>query len=93
MTLQVWPSIYVYMYVLILIFKEIQNSCVYFKSDIWALYSLNSLSLFLKILFIYFLRGEGREKKRERNISVWLPVKQPPLGTWPETQACALTRD
>ena len=30
---------------------------------------------FFKILLIFFLeRGEGREKERERNISVWLPL-------------------
>ena len=41
--------------------------------------------------FIYFLeRGEGKGE-RERNISVWLPLMCPQLGTWPETQACALT--
>ena len=43
-----------------------------------------------KILFI-FREGEGREKDRERNINVWLPLACPPLGTWPTTQACALT--
>ena len=44
-----------------------------------------------KILFIYFLeRGKGKEE-RERNISVWLPLMCPQLGTWPATQACALT--
>ena len=46
---------------------------------------------FLKILFIYFLEGEGREKKGERNINVWLPLTCPSLGTPPATQACALT--
>ena len=46
-----------------------------------------------KILFIYLFldRGEQREKERERNISVWLPLNHPLLGTWPATQACALT--
>ena len=40
----------------------------------------------------YFLeRGEGKEKERERNITVWLPLMHPLLGTWPATQACALT--
>ena len=49
-------------------------------------------SFLKKILFIYFLeREEGREKERERNISVWLPLTWPPLRTWPATQACALT--
>ena len=47
---------------------------------------------FFKILFIYFLeRGEGREKERERNINVCLPLESPLLGTWPPTQACFLT--
>ena len=46
---------------------------------------------FLKIFINLFLeRGEGREKERERNISVWLPLTYPLLGTWPVTQACAL---
>ena len=38
-----------------------------------------------------FLRGEGWEKERERNINVWLPLEHPLVGTWPATQACALT--
>ena len=47
---------------------------------------------FLKKYFTYLFleRGEGREKERERNINVWLPLTYPPLGTWPATQACAL---
>ena len=46
----------------------------------------------LKIyLLIYFLeRGEGREKERERNVDQ-LPLARPRMGTWPSTQACALT--
>ena len=35
----------------------------------------------------------GREGERERNINVWLPLRHPLLGTWPTTQACALTRN
>ena len=31
------------------------------------------------------------EGERERNINVWLPFMWSPLGTWPATQACALT--
>ena len=47
---------------------------------------------FLKKDFIYLFldRGEGREKE-ERNNSVCLPLVCPLLGTWPATQACALT--
>ena len=36
-------------------------------------------------------RRVGREKERERNITVWLPLACPPLGAWHATQACALT--
>ena len=39
------------------------------------------------IFFLFFFL------KRERNINVWLPLMHPPLGTWPATQACALTRN
>ena len=48
--------------------------------------------LFFKKDFIYLIldRGEGREKERERNINVWLPLSCPLLGTWPTTQTCAL---
>ena len=49
---------------------------------------------YLKNIYIFYLfleRQEGRENERERNINVWLPLKCPQLGTWPTTQACALT--
>ena len=50
--------------------------------------------LFLKDFIYSFLdRGEEWEKERERNISVWLSLKHPVLGTWPTTQACVLTRN
>ena len=43
---------------------------------------------FLKRFYLFILdREEGREKERERHISVCHPL----LGTWPATQACALT--
>ena len=45
--------------------------------------------VFFKILFLE--TGEGKEKDRERNINVWLPLAHPLLGTWPASQACALT--
>ena len=42
-----------------------------------------------KKYFIYlFLEGEGG---RKRNTNVWLSLTHPVLGTWPVTQACALT--
>ena len=48
---------------------------------------------FLKRFYFYLFleRGEGREKERERNTNVWVPFMRPLLGTWPATQACALT--
>ena len=48
---------------------------------------------FLKdFIYLFLERGEGREKERERNINQ-LPLTCPQLGTWPATQACALTRN
>ena len=38
------------------------------------------LGFFLKILFIYFLREGEREKEREKNISLWLPLVCPSTG-------------
>ena len=45
--------------------------------------------LFLKILFTFGVGG--REKQKERNINVWLPLAHPLLWTWLATQPCALT--
>ena len=42
-------------------------------------------------LYLFLERGERKKKERERNISVWLPLVCPTLGTWLTTQACALT--
>ena len=57
--------------------------------------SVHKFCLFiLKTDFIYLVleRGrEGKEKERERNINVWLPLACPLLGIWPATQACTLT--
>ena len=66
------------------LFNISRKSCVirilensqFFKKDV--------ISLFLD-------RREGGEKERERSISVWLLLTRPPLGTYTETQACALT--
>ena len=48
-------------------------------------------SFFKDFIYLFLERGEGREKEKERNINVWLPLVRPLLGTWPATQACALT--
>ena len=47
--------------------------------------------LFKEFIYLFWDSGEGREKERERNISVWLPLVHPLLGTWPTTQVCTLT--
>ena len=46
---------------------------------------------FKDFIYSFLERGEGKDKERERNINVWLPLTCPPLGTWPATQACALS--
>ena len=53
------------------------------------LITLISKAYFILFYFI-FIEGKGG-RKRERNINVWLPLKRPLLGTWPKTEACALT--
>ena len=46
---------------------------------------------FFKRVYLLTIRERRKEGKRERNISVWLPLMRPLLGMWPATQACALT--
>ena len=41
-------------------------------------------------IHLFLERWEGRGKERERNINQ-LPLVHPQLGTWPTTQAYALT--
>ena len=76
--------------------------CIFFGEMSILFFAHFLIGLFVLLLlncrFVCFLRfylvlerGEGREKERERNINVWLPLTWPPLGTWPTTQACALT--
>ena len=48
---------------------------------------------FKDLIYLFLERGGGREKERETNINVWLPLTWPPLETRPTTQACALTGD
>ena len=57
-----------------------------------AAMEINELLLFIFLMFylLFLERREGKEEERERNISVWLPLVCPLLGTWPTTQACAL---
>ena len=58
--------------------------------DCINLTSKDIFSLFKKAFYLFIFVGE---KERERNIDVWEipPFAHPQLGTWPTTQACALT--
>ena len=48
--------------------------------------------MFLKdAIYLFLEREEREEKESERNVNVWLPLAHLLLGTWPTTQACALT--
>ena len=47
------------------------------------------LNLFFKTFYLFIIRE--REIERERNISVWLPLVCPQLGTWPAAQPCVPT--
>ena len=58
-----------------------QTNSVILKSHIRKKIFYHNTIVFLKILFYLFLeRGERKEKERERNINVWLPLIQPHWG-------------
>ena len=69
-----------------------------FKRDFHARWMFICLCVcvYLNILFIYFSRERGREGDREEEKhqcvrEKQLPLTRPQPGTWPATQACALT--
>ena len=64
---------------------------IYIHISVFILPLSLSLLIFFNFIYLFLERGEGREKKREWNINMWLPLMWPPLGTWPATQACAWT--
>ena len=76
---------------------EIRCKSFLIKRRKWLWFSLWERKMFLfacllkDFIYLFLERGEGKEKERERNISVWLPLAHPVLGTWPTPQACALT--
>ena len=79
-------------YIVFIIFQSAMNQYCYKIQYKWIMPPKLFIFNCFKILFYLFLhRGEGREKERERNINVWLPLMNPQLGTWPETQAGTLT--
>ena len=69
-------------------FKEPKWGITHFQPCI-CLFSFSFFLIFKD--FIYLFLEKGREKERETDINVWLPLTYPLLGTWPSTQACALT--
>ena len=81
------------------IIQRINNTitCLFLNSAQY--YSLNAClilfhclkSIIFKNVISLFLERKVRENERERKSNVWLSHKCPPLGTWPATQACALT--
>ena len=50
----------------------------------------HSFFFFLERFYLFILE-RGRERIREGNINVWLPLTRSLLGTWPTIPACALT--
>ena len=54
-------------------------------------FHLSYLFIFKDFVYLLLERGKEEERERERNINVWLPLVNPLLRTWPETQACAPT--
>ena len=59
----------------------------------WIFFKDKERIFFFFYDFIYLFLEKGEGKKKEGNISVWLPPPFPLLGTWPATQACVLTRN
>ena len=60
-------------------------------SDLFYISYISKYNFFKFFIYLFLERREGREKDRERNINVWLPLTHPLQGTWPSTQAYALT--
>ena len=75
--------------------KSLLHQPVYFITAPWPLsywcVCLSASSFFKKRFYLLLEKGEGKEKDRERNINVWLPLARLQPGIWPATQACALT--
>ena len=65
------------------------------NQQIWhtffSLYFKLTIFFLKNFLYLFLERGERGRKKRREISSVWLPLMAPQLGTWPTTQACALT--
>ena len=72
-------------------FSCINVSLPFFLPPFPSLWNQKKKKKFKDFIYFIFSEGEEKEKERERNISVWLPLARPLLGTWTTTQVCALT--
>ena len=64
---------------------------IFFVYTTYFSFSSMLMIFFLSFRFYLFIFRERREGERERNINMWLSLACPLLGTWPKTQACAVT--
>ena len=92
------------LFCLFIYFLHINKIIQYLTFSIWLIDNLLNLitlsftqvvtngSIILKgFIYLFLERGEGREKERDRNINVWLPLEYPIPGAWPAALACVLT--
>ena len=52
-----------------------------------------SLLIFFLRFYLFIFRERGREEERGGEKHHWLPLASSQMGTWPKTQACALTEN
>ena len=65
--------------------SPLSNICVIniFPQSMAVCFLASIYLFFLRFHLFIFREGGGKEKERERNISVWLHLACPPLDTWP----------
>ena len=83
------PRLFCYRRMLQLTEPHLPGPHYYFHN--WWCVHLNPFQHFLNFIYLFLERGEGKEKEREWNINVRLPLACSLQGTWPANQACALT--
>ena len=75
---------------------RLTESCYHSKRNMvlkgGSLLKPRSFFFFFKdFIYLFLETGERREKEKERNVNVWLPLTCHPFGTGPATQVCAFT--